>query len=397
MAAIRKRTRRHKDGAKNVTWQVDFYDQGGRRHMHSFATRAAAESYRATVHTKTERGTYQDPKGLPTFGELAIEWLTNKAPSLRPSTLAQFENHVYRHLEPTFGRLRIGQISVEAIERFRNELAVNLSAQTVNKVLTTMTAILRLAVKRKKLEWNPAALADRLRAGSQEIKSEPDAPQARQLREVLPDEILAPGEVAKLIGHAEAGFYRTLLQVAAMTGARINEILALQWSDVNLQEGKLHVRRSLTWAKTKAEKETTANPLPRFYPPKTKASIRTLPLVAELVAALREWKLACPIGDEDLVFPTPFGRPKYYSTVHHEGFAPALTEAKLRSVTFHSLRHTFASALIQEGKPPTEVAHLLGHSSSAVTMKIYAHWFKSSETTSLDALAKRILPGTAAA
>ncbi len=63
------------------------------------------------------------------------------------------------------------------------------------------------------------------------------------------------------------------------------------------------------------------------------------------------------------------------SKMNHDGLRPALKRAKLRKVTIHSLRHTFASALIMDGKPVTQIAHLLGHSSPAITLKVYPHWF----------------------
>ena len=59
----------------------------------------------------------------------------------------------------------------------------------------------------------------------------------------------------------------------------------------------------------------------------------------------------------------------------------------------HSLRHSFASALIMAGAPVTEVQSLLGHSSPAVTLKVYSHWFKNVETDSVDRLAKSLTTG----
>jgi len=59
----------------------------------------------------------------------------------------------------------------------------------------------------------------------------------------------------------------------------------------------------------------------------------------------------------------------------------------------HSLRHSFASALIMAGAPVTEVQSLLGHSSPAVTLKVYSHWFKNVEADSVDRLAKNLTTG----
>ena len=82
------------------------------------------------------------------------------------------------------------------------------------------------------------------------------------------------------------------------------------------------------------------------------------------------------------------------STALRYGLWPALSRAGLRRVNMHSLRHSFASALIMAGAPVTEVQSLLGHSSPAVTLKVYSHWFKNVETDSVDRLAKSLTTGS---
>lgn len=116
--------------------------------------------------------------------------------------------------------------------------------------------------------------------------------------------------------------------------------------------------------------------------------------ISALVSALKRWKLACPPGPFNLVFPTSDGAPKHRSTITHRGLRPALLAAKLRTVTLHSLRHTFASALIAKHAPPTEIAYLLGHSSPAVTMKIYAHWLTDVQTKAVASVTQVVLGGS---
>ena len=121
--------------------------------------------------------------------------------------------------------------------------------------------------------------------------------------------------------------------------------------NVELQSNRLNIRRSLSWARVQEESEdkTPERAEPRFFEPKTASSRRTIPLSPELVAALRRWKLQCPKGKDDLVFPSPTsetGAPAHRSNVLKRGLYPALTRAKLRRVDMHSLRHSFASILI---------------------------------------------------
>jgi integrase len=122
--------------------------------------------------------------------------------------------------------------------------------------------------------------------------------------------------------------------------------------------------------------------------------MRRIPLSAQLVAVLKSWKLECPPTDDELMFPAADGRPVRRSNVQRSGLWPALRRANLRKVTVYSLRHTFASGLIADGAPVTEVQRLMGHSSPVITLKAYAHWFKGADSGAVDRLSAMILDGT---
>jgi integrase len=119
---------------------------------------------------------------------------------------------------------------------------------------------------------------------------------------------LNPSELQKLVAVGEPGFYQTLFLTAALSGMRYDELLALPWSDIDLQAGKIFVRCSLSWARLKGE---TVPARPRFYESKTRSGIRTLPAPPELLSALRVWKLECPKGELDLVFAGADGLPAH--------------------------------------------------------------------------------------
>ena len=72
-------------------------------------------------------------------------------------------------------------------------------------------------------------------------------------------------------------------------------------------------------------------------------------------------------------------------------FYPALSRAKLRRVTFHTLGHSCASAMIASGAPITEVQHLLGHANPAITLLVYSHFLKLAESDVADRLADALL------
>ena len=354
------------------------------------------------IKTRIGKGEYLASKLIPTFREVAEDWFRSKS-DRRPGTVGNWRAQLDLYLLPKLGDLRLDRIDVGVVEYLRDELRAKLSAKSVNAVLTTSAAIFKLAVRRRLVSGNPAADAERAFIGAVELKEEGTKEQRGDgVQPIRPEEVLDPNEVRRMLEKAEPGFYRTLFLTAYLTGMRNGELFALRWSDIELRatdpesgqesgRGHIFVRRSLSWARVQRENGPVR---PRFFPPKTKAGIRTLPIPAELAGGLRRWKLQCRESDHDLVFPMPNGQPMHRSRALRYGLWPALRRAGLRRVHMHSLRHSFASALVMAGAPVTEVQGLLGHSSPAVTLKVYSHWFRNIETDSVDRLARTLLAGS---
>ncbi len=382
MACVRKRRGRY---------VVDFRDERGVRRWESYRTRKEADDALSTRVRDMRRGSYRAPSEIPSFESVAREWLEHKQ-DRRPATLAQWEAHLEKHILPTLGPLRLDQISVAVVERLRDSLRkAGLAPQTVNKVLTTVAAVFKFANRREYIDRNPAVIAERLHTGSGQVTvasaREDDAQPV-----VSPEGVLSPDQAGKLVAASDPGLYQTVFLAALLTGARIGELTALMWSDVDFETASLSIRRNLSWARTKGDREAGRKG-PQFFEPKTRASRRTLRMPPELVSALRRWKLACPPGELGLVFPKADGSPLHRKQVLAKGLLPALGRAKLPRVDIHSLRHTFASALIMDGAPVTEVASLLGHSSPQVTLTRYSHWFKQVRTASVENLARAVIGG----
>jgi integrase len=174
--------------------------------------------------------------------------------------------------------------------------------------------------------------------------------------------------------------------VAVHTGLRQGELLGLKWTDVDLEMGKLSVRRSL---------KITENGL-GFGPPKNKASRRSVPLNKTAAAALRahrarqsEERLRSPgWRDIGLVFPNRVGKPINPSNLYHREYKPLLEHAGFEgeNFTFHTLRHTFASALCNKREYPKVIQSLLGHSSITQTMDTYSHLMEGMGNSAVDGL-----------
>ena len=187
--------------------------------------------------------------------------------------------------------------------------------------------------------------------------------------------------VGRLIEAAKPGEERTLYALAAESGLRQGELLALTWDDVDLDKRRIHVRATLT--------KDADGRLVRTAP-KTEKSARRVPLATRPLTMLRELREAS--DGTGFVFKT---RDKgnvlrrFYKTRERAG---------LPRVRFHSLRVTCNSLLIEQGANAVEIAAFMGHTSTRMTLDVYARLFNNQEARLADlmgrAFEKRQLPKT---
>jgi integrase len=164
--------------------------------------------------------------------------------------------------------------------------------------------------------------------------------------------------------------------VGLVTGMRPEEYLALQWKDVDLQQGTATVQRTLCWRRQKGGGWY-------FGEPKTSQSRRTVPLPSSIVRELgrhkvRQAKTRLRKGAKyqplDLVFATETGGPLHSENLATRNFRVIRDRAKLpASITPYSLRHTCATLLLLAGENPKVVSERLGHSSVVMTLDTYSH------------------------
>src|SRR5262249_9805541 len=150
-------------------------------------------------------------------------------------------------------------------------------------------------------------------------------------------EVMSPAECKAMIEAAADGFDKAFLMTAVATGARHDELLALKWSDVDFDAGEIHFPRSLSWAKLPDGPQQA-----RFFDTKTgKKGNRKIPcLYGELALTLKKWRLQCPKGELDLVFPTAKGLPQHRSRILRSVLRPTLKQAEItRPAHLHTLRH----------------------------------------------------------
>ena len=361
-------------------WILDYYDQHGQRRWKTMAegtTKEVAEGELTSIKRLINAGAYVPPgesKSL-VFSQVASDWLQAKNRRVRHSTLRGWRGHLENHLVPHFGQTPIARVNFNAVENFISECEKKeVSIPTTKKILQTLGQIMGYACKKRYVDHNPVREVEK-------PKRETDQEEAEEV------EIYSPAEVQRLIdgvgwvskevkvqdGKTQKVWtelppekklkYRTLYMVAVGTGMRQGEIIGLQWDDINWNTAQLEVKRTFNHG--------------RWYPPKTKTSRRKIDLAPQLIFQLAEWKRFCPPSERNLVFPNGFGRPINSSHLYNRIHVSAIERAGVARKTFHSLRHTFTSILIDQGESITYIQRQLGHSKASTTLDIYSHLFKN--------------------
>jgi integrase len=242
------------------TYEVNFRDQFKRRIRKTFDKHKDAVDFEKDSLAQVAKREYIRPSD-ETVKEIAEKWRQRKVdakkpdgtPSYKRSSLEGWKNHVNRFIVADLGSLKVHELDVEAIEQAAAKWQERVSPKTVNKILTTLTAILDLAKRYKLIKENPAREAERLKLATADEDSD----------EVTPDQVYNKGELKKLIEAPEAGSRdRLFVMVPALLGLRIGEVLALTWPAIDLKAGKLQVVLNL------ADSDKGEEPL--FQTPKDK-------------------------------------------------------------------------------------------------------------------------------
>jgi integrase len=153
-------------------------------------------------------------------------------------------------MKTSFDLVKASDIDARATERAiakwrlpKKEGGRELSVQTIAKVLTTMSRIFKFGMRNRcGIQADPTKLIEKVKESSGE-QSETGERLYNVLHEVTEQEVLTPEEAKRVIMAAEPGRFRTIIQTAIFTGARV-ELLALRWQDVNFEKGTVEIRRS---------------------------------------------------------------------------------------------------------------------------------------------------------
>ncbi|MCG2665894.1 tyrosine-type recombinase/integrase [Bradyrhizobium sp. GCM10023182] len=373
MAKVRKRTL----PSGLVRWQAGYIDGGGQRRFKMFDRKSDAEAWLVEVQHDMVRGLHTPGSISPTMKDAAALWIKRcNEKGLEPTTIRGYEEHVNLHIVPFIGAKKASEMTVPAVNAFADQLReAGRSAEMIKKVVGSLGSIFKELRRRGLSSTAPTSGVDL------------DLPDREDPRPVIPTK----AELQTIIAGA-TGRWRPIMLVAIFCGLRASELRGLTWSNVDFGAKQL----SLT---------QRADAHHRIGKLKSKAAYRTVPCPPIVINALREWKLVCPKGDMDLVFPNGMGKVESHSNMLERGLhpillaqgitemAPVLDEAgkpvlnetcepkiaELPKYGMHTLRHACASLWIENGHNPKQIQRLMGHSSIKVTFDIYGHLFADAD------------------
>lgn len=371
----------------------------GRRHYLTLGstedgwTRPRAEAELQNIQADIRRGIWTPPRPArartakpavepeaktPTFHEFASRWLAGRRNEISPRTHETYELALTHHLLPYFAHDGLDEITIEAVDTYRRhkvaqsqqrraalEAAAHLpynerpprplSATTINKTIDVLQMVLSQAVEYGHIPSNPAA--GKRRRLKRPARRPVHLDSVEQIQGLLDAAHELDSEPVWRIPDR-----RAIIATLILAGPRAHELCELQWRDVDLANGRIHIGRS-----------------------KTQAGLREIPFLPLLRDELAAHKArAAPEGPEDLVFPTAAGTMRDKDNLRNRVLAPVIERAnKLlaqrdqtplpRGLTPHKLRHTFASVLVALGEDPASVMAALGHTDPKFTLRVYTH------------------------
>lgn len=314
------------------------------------------------------------PVETDTLAERIEQFINFKELSLAEATIYGYRNLANNHIIPYFKKKKIQDISVTDIKGYIQYLAKkkHLSNTTIRKHLDFLNLVFKEAYRERIIKENPLEFIDKIKPDTKEKLC------------------FTPEELRDVLRLVEGTTLETAVYLAAFLGLRREEVAGLKWENVDLENRVLHIVNVRTQVGNQiVEKD-----------PKTKRSERSM-LIPEPVynVLVKEKNKLLKRSAEKRQFGVVYVvtkstgepyRPNYFSAA----FKEFVVKNNLKPVTFHGLRHTFASIANAAGTPLQEIAASMGHADPGVTSRVYSHEFTKVKSAAVDAVTKSLLDKT---
>lgn len=313
------------------------------------------------------------------FKDYLMSWLINiKKISLKPSSYDRLEYTAIKQVTPRLGTFKISEVTPEDIGKMMSDIKdEGLSYSTVKKAYDCVNAVMTYAFNKRDIQINPAVLS---------VKPNENNFQKKEIRYFTKEEVAAiTEECGRLYNTGTPVYpYGDAFILDLHTGLRMGELIGLQKSDIDFESKKLTVKRNAqVVGKRNADGSRAAGRTTVLSTTKTYSGTRVISLNN---TALEAAKRLCDSHPES---PNVICGTKGNQVTHERlerSFYRVLDNCGIERAGVHSLRHTFASMLFDQGVDIKTISTLLGHASVKITMDTYIHLIRDTGKYAVETL-----------
>ena len=301
------------------------------------------------------------------FNDWSNKWLNiYQINNLKAKTFCLYQDIIDLHLNPYFGKIDLANINNELVQKYILVKKEKLSNVTINLHITLLKTIMNQALENEIIQVNKIYKTKKLRVNSKEVKA---------------FSINDQKKIENYCLNSKEYYYSVGILLCLYTGLRIGELVALTWDDVNFKTKELYINKTIT--RVRKNKEW----IDMIIEPKTKKSIRKIPLGNEIIILLKELKkkkiskyiVSNKTGDRALI------------RTYQYFFTRIQKLLNIKEVlNFHALRHTFATRAIESGMDIKTLSEILGHSNTSITINRYVHSLDETKKKAMNKLSKMI-------
>ena len=288
-----------------------------------------------------------------TFARALEMWLVSNRVRIKHSTYDKYSYIIEKHITPDLGDYALQDLNSLQINEFLNNKlqsgGIESHSPLAASYVSTMSLIISSAIHY---------------AANEDLCSDLKNPIYKPVAGNKQFHILSCSDYKKLTGYLTSNLEETGLGIllALYTGLRIGEICALKWENIDFKNRIIHIKSTVSRINNNGKTEYILDV------PKTKSSIRDIPIPKKLLAILKD-SFAKRKSDFVISQTDDFVIPRTFEYRYHK----LLNELKIDSINFHSLRHTFATNCISNGMDVKSLSEILGHANTNTTLQIYVH------------------------
>lgn len=331
-----------------------YTDKQGKRRQQYFKKLQECRNWLADAQFENEHGNPLTGDN-PTVDAWYQYWIDNvKGDNIRYNTKRNYQLRYDRNIKPFIGNMLIKDIKPLHCQNILNQMAGKYSDIVITHSRLVMLMMFDSAVDNEMIPKNPVTKSVKCSNGKKR----------KEMRALTIDEQKKFLEAVK-----EATNYNQYAFVL-QTGLRAGELIGLRWSDVDLNNRVIHIRRTMEY-RFKTKEWASGEP-------KTKHGKRDIPLTQEAMSILKSQKeklkklKVIPIEFSDCVFLCQTGNPICQSA-YNTALYYYCDKIGVERFSMHVLRHTFATRCIEAGMKPKTLQMILGHSNIGITMNLYVH------------------------